>query len=261
MSPQSLAETLFPIADASATLPRSKLHSPSSPLAGWLAALWAPEDHETAIMDTFLFLGEESFVSPIDFPEPPNAPPSVHSVGSASRDDNDASERSRPLTRPHKHGLTEKEFDYVVSSLLEYLEEAELESGCDEYEYYDPANIECRLPRDLWYAPCLLQSSFYLMLTTHATRSPDSPLCLVHDSEDEDDLSEAESLETDGAYDRVSLECLGTACLVPNHAEFVSGLVVPCNATNHALCSPMATMGIPINSSLSSKEKVITMNE
>lgn len=148
MPPKSLTETLFPLADAS-TLPRSKLHSPFSPLVGWLSTLWALEDHDRARMDTFLYPGEEFFVSPADFPEPPNAPPPSYSVDTtASYDDRDASERSSPLIWPHKYGLTEKEFDYVVTSLLEYLEEAELESGCEEYEYYAPENTA---PHDLWY--------------------------------------------------------------------------------------------------------------
>lgn len=84
----------------------------------------------------------------------------------------------------------------------------------------------------------------------------------MHDSEDEDDLSEAESLELDGVYDRVSLTSVGAGCLVPNHTELVSDCVLLCVITaDHALCSPMTTMGIPINSSLSSKEKVIIMND
>lgn len=104
-------------------------------------------------MDTSLLPDEEFFVSTADFPDPPNAPPSVHSVDTASCDDSYASERSSPLIRPHKCGLTEKEFDYVVDSLLEYLEEAEFESGYEESEYYDPEDTEYGLPHDLWCAP------------------------------------------------------------------------------------------------------------
>ena len=48
---------------------------------------------------------------------------------------------------------------------------------------------------------------------------------LEHDSEEEDDLSEAETLEMDEVYDRASLELVRTSCRVPIHVKVVSGLV------------------------------------
>lgn len=75
----------------------------------------------------------------------------------------------------------------------------------------------------------LLNSSYYLVLTTHTARSPVSPLYLMNDSEDEDDISEVESLERGGLYDRASLSSVAAACLVPNHAELVSGFLLMYN--------------------------------
>jgi len=54
-------------------------------------------------------------------------------------------------------------------------------------------------------------------------RSPESPLYLAHDSEDEESVSEAETLELDWVYDRASLE------LMRIQAELVSGLVFLCH--------------------------------
>ena len=193
MSPQSLAETLFPLAEASAILPRNKLHSPFSPLVGWLSTLWAADDREAARTDHFLIPADAHLFGPptnfdfdfdLDFagPSHTNTPPSIHSIDSAgislrdSDNDNDSDEdedededaselRLSLLRRPSKHGLTEEEFDYVVNSLLEYLEDAELESGCEEHEYYAPPEKTGRSRlRGLWYAP-FRWSSFYLILT------------------------------------------------------------------------------------------------
>lgn len=148
-------------------------------------------------------------------------------------DNDDASEMRISLAHPHKHGLTKQEFDYVVNSLLEYLEEAELaspESGCEEYEYYAPANNERRLYPELWYAPFIIPMVILFGVHPHASfRSPESPLYLEHDSEEEDDLSEAETLEMDEVYDRASLELVRTSCRVPIHAKVVSGLVFLCH--------------------------------
>ena len=52
---------------------------------------------------------------------------------------------------------------------------------------------------------------------------------LEHDSEEEDDLSEAETLEMDEVYDRASLELVRTSCRVPIHAKVASGLVFLCH--------------------------------
>jgi len=71
--------------------------------------------------------------------------------------------------------------------------------------------------------------SFYLRLTAHATRSPESPLYLEYDSEDDSDLSEAESLEMDDMYKRTSLELVRTACCPPIDVELVSSLVFLCH--------------------------------
>lgn len=164
MSLRSLAENLFPRADASATQPQRKRHSTFSPIVGWLATLWAPEDRKTAKMDHSLVHDPGLFISPVSSSD---TPPVVHTPDTAGmtmhdddNDDNDdASEMCISLTHPHKHGLTKQEFDYVVNSLLEYLEEAELaspESGCEEYEYYAPTNNERRLYPELWYAPFII---------------------------------------------------------------------------------------------------------
>ena len=51
---------------------------------------------------------------------------------------------------------------------------------------------------------------------------------LENDSEDEGDLSEAETLEMDEVFDRESLELARTPCRIPIHVELVSGLVSLC---------------------------------
>jgi len=53
-------------------------------------------------------------------------------------------------------------------------------------------------------------------------RSPASSLYVLYGDEDRDDLSEAETLEMDEAYDRASLELARTECHVP---ELVGVLV------------------------------------
>ena len=71
-------------------------------------------------------------------------------------DDDDASIMRMPLGQPHKDDLTKEEVDYVVNSLLEYLEEAKVaspESGCEEYEYYTREYTKRRLRHGLWYLP------------------------------------------------------------------------------------------------------------
>jgi hypothetical protein len=100
----------------------------------------------------------DQFISPVSSS---NTPPTVHTTNTASvtlHDDNNAPEMRISLTQLHKHCLTNEEFDYVINSLLEYLEEAELaspESGCEEYEYYSPENTKLRLQHEPWYAPFL----------------------------------------------------------------------------------------------------------
>ena len=148
MSPQSLAESLFPLVHASATQPRGDRRSPFAPLVSWLTTSWASEDHETAKMDRFLVPETHLFTSPVinfhDLPKRSLALPCAHTFGVPSRDDNYGG-ASEMCIQPHKDGLTENELDYVVNSLLEYLEEAKLtspESGCEEYEYYAPENTE-----------------------------------------------------------------------------------------------------------------------
>jgi len=192
MALQSLAETLFPLADASATQPRGKLHSPFSPLVGWLATLWGSEDRERAKMERVLVHDPDLFLSPGSSSD---TLPSVHPTETAGMtlcddgndgdndydydydcdcdyDDGAPEMRISPI-QPRKHGLTKEEFDYVVNSLLEYLEEAELsspESGCEEYEYYAPGDTGCRPHHAPWYAPFLWL--FYLVFTHAPPRPP-----------------------------------------------------------------------------------------
>jgi hypothetical protein len=165
---QTLAETPFPLTDVSATQPRSRLQSPFSPLVGWLVRLWASEGRKAAKKDHHLIPESYHFTSPASFYEYPNSPPTAHSTGTASHDDDgdddDASDMRILLNQPHKDGLTKEEVNYVVNSLLEYLEEAEVassESGCEEYEYYAPENTARRLRHGLWYFP-FLRSLFLL---------------------------------------------------------------------------------------------------
>ena len=148
-------QTPAPAADASATQPHRKRHS-LSPLVGWLATLWKPANRETAKMDHFLVHSPGLFNSPVSSS---NALPTIHTTtDDDDDDDDDAPEMRISLTHPHKHGLTKEEFDYVVNSLLAYLEEAEIaspESGCEEYEYYAPENTERRLHYGPWYVPSI----------------------------------------------------------------------------------------------------------
>ena len=162
MPHQSFAETLFSLADASATQPRSRLQSPFSPLVGWLATLWA-SNRKAAKRDHCLIPEPILFTSPASLHEPSNTPPMVHSaditdtdIALRDDDDDDASVMRIPLGQPHKDGLTKEEVDYVVNSLLEYLEEAKVaspESGCEEYEYYAREFTGRRLRHGLWYLP------------------------------------------------------------------------------------------------------------
>lgn len=170
---QSVAEALSSLADASATQPRSRLQSPFSPLVGWLATLWA-SDRKAAKRDHYLIPEPTLFTSPASLHEPSNTLPSVHSTditGMALHDEDDYDDsasdmhiplsRSLPLSHSHKDGLTEEEVDYVVNSLLEYLEETKVaspESGCEDYENYVPGYAGRRLRHGLWYLP-FLQSS------------------------------------------------------------------------------------------------------
>ena len=259
MSSQSFAENLFPLADASATQPRSKPHSPFSPLVGWFATWWSSENEDREAAKTNCSLGPDLdlFASPINPSDMSNARPTIHTTDTSAmalRDD-DASETCIPLVQSYKDGLTKEEFDYVVNSLLEYLEEAELaspESGREEYAYYAPENAERRLRHGVWYVPFvrLLGS----LMLTDALRSPESPIYLMHDSEDGDNLCEAETPEMGEAYKRQSLELARTTHIVPIYAESVSGLCSCVMTTaNYALCSSMTKTGIHIASSLSSK--------
>ena len=221
-------QTLSLAAEASATQPRRKHHS-LSPLVGWLTTLWKPENRQKAKMDHVLVHGPGLFNSPVSSS---NALPTIHTTD----DDDDASDMRISLAHPHKHGLTNEEFDYVVNSLLEYLEEAELaspESGYEEYEYYAPENTERRLRHGPWYA---LFVPMVVLIGVHPPptplRSPESPLYLENDSEDEGDLSEAETLEMDETFDRESLELVRTSCRIPSHVGLVSGLVFLCRDSN-----------------------------
>jgi hypothetical protein len=156
--------SLVSLANASATQLRRKLHSPFSPfspLVGWLATWWPSEDHGSARTDHFLVPDPDLFISPlITFPQPSNGTPDSADVSSVAwydndkDDEDDVSEVCNPFGQPHRDGLTKDEFDYVVNSLLKFLEEAELaspESGCEEYEYYAPENTERGLRHGLWY--------------------------------------------------------------------------------------------------------------
>ena len=160
MSLQSLAKNLFPLADASAIQPRSRLQSPFSPLVGWLATWLSSEDYGTTKTNRLPVPDLDLFVSPINPPKPPNTSPAFHSADAsamAQRDD-DALGMRVPFNQACEDGLTKEEFDYVVNSLLEYLEEAKLaspESGCEEYEYYAPENTEGMQRHGLWYPPSL----------------------------------------------------------------------------------------------------------
>lgn len=167
MSLQSLAETLVPLADASATQPRSKLHSPFSPLVGWFATWWSSEGYESAGTGRSLVPDPDLFISPVfHYPEPSNhtPPAALHctdtpGIALCNGDEGeDGSEIRIPLSPPRKDGPTKEEFEYVVNSLLKFLEEAELvssEAVCEEYKYYTPEKTERRLRHGLWYARLL----------------------------------------------------------------------------------------------------------
>ena len=161
------SQTLPLAPDASATQPHRKRHRHSlSPLVGWLATLWKRENRETAKMDHSLVRDPGLLISP---GSSSSAPPTVHAT--TDDDDDDAPEMHISFTQSHKHGLTEEEFDYVVNSLLKYLEEAELaspESGCEEYEYYAPNNTERRLHYGPWYAPFIPMVVFIWCSPPHA---------------------------------------------------------------------------------------------
>jgi hypothetical protein len=107
-------------------------------------------------------------------------------------------------------GLTKEELDYLVTTLLNYLEEgnrASPESGFGDYENGILENTECRPRHGLWYAP-LIQSLFGSR-PTRTIRSPGSPTDVVYDNGDDGNLSEVAKLEAD---DRVSLELVRTEC-------------------------------------------------
>jgi hypothetical protein len=164
MTLQALAESLIPLA---ATQPRDRLHSPFSPLVGWLATLWLSEERNRANKNLFFVPDPDLFIFPANDP-----PPTVRSIGSpciapCGNDDdddnnnNEVSEKRIPLVQPQKDGLTKEEFDYVVNSLLEYLEEAKLappESGYEECRHYVHENTERMLRNNPWYAPLLRTS-------------------------------------------------------------------------------------------------------
>ena len=248
MPHQSLAETLASLADASATQPRSRLQSPFEPLVGWLATLWA-SDRKAAKRGRSIIPEPVLFTSPASLHKPSNTPPLVHSADTTDialhddddndvNDDNDvddndddnddASDMLLPLSQTHKDGLTEEDVDYVVNSLLEYLERAKVaspESGCEDYEYYAPGNAGRRLRHGLWFVPPIPSvAAFVRLMLTFTLRSPASSMYVLYGSEDGDDRSEAETLEMDEAYDRASLELSRTECYVP---ELVSALVFP----------------------------------
>ena len=81
---------------------------------------------------------------------------------------------------------------------------------------------------------------------------------VLYDGEGGDDRSEAETLEMDEAYDRASLELARTECNVPELVGIL--LFLRHNTADHTLCSAMATMSIPINSSLVMKARVVIVN-
>jgi len=153
-------------ADASATQPRRRLQSPFEPLVCWLATLLA-SDRKAVKRDHRLIPEPVLFTSPACSPEPSNTPPTLPSTDitdialrdDGEDDDNDnTSDMHIPLSQPPKDGLTKEEVDYVVNSLLKYLEEAKVASpelGCEEYEYYGPENTSRRLRHGLWYPPFL----------------------------------------------------------------------------------------------------------
>lgn len=125
-------------------------------------------------MEHFLVHDPDPFISPVSSS---NTPPTVHTTDTAGitlhdgddNDDDDAPEMRIPHNQPHKHGLTKEEFDDVVNSLLEYLEEAEIaspESGCEEYEYYSPENAERELHYGPWYALFYSFGSSHWVFTT-----------------------------------------------------------------------------------------------
>lgn len=162
MSLQSLAEALVPLADASATQPRSKLHSPFSPL-GWLT-MWSSEGRETARTDRFLVPDPDLFISPVinfNFSESSNHQTlsvlrTADSPGIALHDGNCEDGQQCISRQSHKEGLTKEEFDYVVNSLLKFLEEAEVaspESECEEYKCDASEDTDHSLGHGLWYAP------------------------------------------------------------------------------------------------------------
>jgi hypothetical protein len=173
---QSFPEMLIALGDASATQPRSRLRSPFSPLVGWLATLWA--ERRAAKRDRRIVPEPVLFTSRASSHEPSNMPPTVHSTtditGIAPHDEHDyddnASDMRIPLSQSHNDGLTKEEVDYVVNSLLEYLEEAKVaspESGCEEYEYYASEDVGRRLRHGLWYVP-FLESLFLLDVDLHS---------------------------------------------------------------------------------------------
>jgi hypothetical protein len=172
---QSFPETLNALGDASATQPRNRRQSPFSPLVCWLATLWA--ERKAAKRDHRIIPEPVLFTSRASFHEPPNTPPTVHSTTDitdiASRDEHDyddeVSDMRIPLSQSHNDGLT-KEVDYVVNSLLEYLEEAKVASPelrRKEYEYYASEDVGRRLRHGLWYDP-FLEPLFLLDADLHS---------------------------------------------------------------------------------------------
>jgi hypothetical protein len=168
---QSFPETLIGLGDASATQPRNRLQSPFSPLVGWLATLWA--ERKAAKRNHRLMPEPVLFTSRTSFHEPSNTlPASTDIIAPRNEDDynDDASDMRIPLSQSHNDGLTKEEVDYVVNSLLEYLEEAKVaspESGCEEYEYYASEDVGRRLRHGLWYDP-FLESLFLLDADLHS---------------------------------------------------------------------------------------------
>ena len=163
MPRQSIAETLTSLADASATQPRGRLQSPFSPLVGWLATLWA-SDRKAAKRGRSIIPEPVLFTSPASLHQPSDAPPSVHSIdntGIALHDGNDGDDdddEASDMLPPLSQGLTEEDVDYVVNTLLEYLEEAKVaspESGCEDYEYYVRGKPGRKLRHGLWYVPSI----------------------------------------------------------------------------------------------------------
>ena len=162
MPHQSLAEILSSLADASATQPRGRLQSPFSPLVGWLATLWASDRRKAAKRGHSIIPEPVLFTSPASLHQPSDTHPSLPSTDTAAialHDDNDNDndddddDNASDMFLPLSHGLTDEDVEYVVNSLLEYLEEgkaASPESGCEDYEYYARGNTR-RLRHGLWF--------------------------------------------------------------------------------------------------------------